>query len=142
MKRLLRKAMVVALLILPACTAPETSQHLRASVQEYNQNLRWKRFSSAASYLIPDERAGFLKRYLAAEDDLHIQSIEVRGVSPAQSNDRKGADVTVVAESYLLPSTVVRRTTILQHWEQIGGTWRLIRSSQELAPQPPPYPNK
>ena len=46
----------------------------------------------------------------------------------------KLADVVLVAEAYLLPSTVVEKITIVQHWARVDGAWVLKESSRDLLP--------
>ena len=43
--------------------------------------------------------------------------------------------VVLVAEAYLLPSTVVEKMTIVQRWAHIDGSWILEKSSRELVPE-------
>ena len=57
-----------------------TAEGLTRAVDQYNKSLRWKRFTQASMFVAPDVRSKFLERYLAAEDDLNIQSLEVRAV--------------------------------------------------------------
>ena len=121
-------------LMLAACATHSGANTLRESVNTYNQNLRWKRFANAAHYVPADQRAEFLQRYLQAEDDLFIQSMEVRNVSSYAVEGEQRADVVLVAEAYLLPSTVVEKITIVQKWHQVDGAWILEESSRELVP--------
>lgn len=126
---------LTALLITTACAGTGSGDTLRASVSAYNQNLRWKRFNSASHFVPAKSRAKFLERYLSAEDDLHIQSMEVRDVTSYVKDGSPVADVVLVAKAYLLPSTVVEKVTIIQHWSHIDGAWLLTESSRELVPE-------
>ena len=120
---------------LTSCASSGAGESLRDSVSAYNQNLRWKRFTSAASFIPKETRAEFLERYLDVEDDLHIQSMEVRNVTSYTKDGNPQADVVLVAEAYLLPSTVVEKLTIIQHWAHLDGAWVLKESSRELVPE-------
>ncbi|MEC9466628.1 MAG: hypothetical protein VX834_12630 [Myxococcota bacterium] len=120
-------------LCLLACAAPNAGESLRASVGTYNQSMRWKRYNTASTFLAPDKRADFLEQYLNVEDDLHVQSVEVRSVNSYERDGKPIADVVVVAEAYLLPSTVVRKTTMIQTWLFSNGGWELIDPGTSLA---------
>ena len=116
-----------------ACAGPNAGESLRASVGTYNQSIRWKRYNTAARFLAADKRADFLEQYLSVEDDLHVQSFEVRSVSTYEREGNQVADVILVAEAYLLPSTVVRKTTIVQTWQFQNGGWELVDPGTSLA---------
>ena len=120
-----------------ACAAPNASESLRASVGNYNQSLRWKRYTNAARFLPAEKRADFLQQYLSVEDDLHVQSVEVRSVSTYEREGQQVADVVLVAEAYLLPSTVVKKTTIVQTWELQNGHWELVEPGTSLITNKP-----
>jgi len=121
--------------LLSSCASSGAGETLQASVSAYNQNLRWKRFTNASRFVPAEARAKFLERYLSAEDDLHIQSMEVRDVTPYTKDGAQLADVVLVAEAYLLPSTIVEKLTIVQRWAHVDGTWLLENSSRELVPE-------
>ena len=120
-------------LCLLACAGPNTGESLRASVGTYNQSIRWKRYNTAARFLAPEKRAKFLEQYLMVEDDLHVQSVEVRSVNSYEKEGERRADVVLIAEAYLLPSTVVKKTTIVQTWRFQRGGWELIDPGTSLA---------
>ena len=124
-------AAIAGCLVMCSTSANET---LQSAVESYNAHLRWKRFSHAANYQPSDRRALFLQRYVASEDDLHIQSIEVQGVQILEDQPVPTADITAVAERYLLPSTVVEKVVMTQRWELRNGAWIIISTSNELAP--------
>ena len=120
---------------LVSCASTNAGESLQASVSAYNQNLRWKRFTNASQFVPAESRAKFLERYLNAEDDLHIQSMEVRNVTPYTKDGNRLADVVLVAQAYILPSTVVEKLTIVQRWAHVDGSWLLEESSRELVPE-------
>lgn len=115
-------------------TQKQQGKGLRSAVNSYHDNLRWKRLSAASKYRVAEKRAGFMERYLAVEDDLSIDTIEVRDVTFLPESEPLTANVVVTAEAYLLPSTVLRKHVITERWEQRGEVWRLVESSLELAP--------
>ncbi len=137
-----RTVFTIGLLALSfSCASTATRrQALEPAVQSYNTLLRWKKFERAADYLPVEERADFIERYLAAEDDLYVESVEVRAISWLSDKPLPAAQVVVVANAYLLPSTVLEKYIIRQRWEYRGKKWLLTERSRELAPplDPPP----
>ncbi|MEL6546837.1 MAG: hypothetical protein AAFQ82_19580, partial [Myxococcota bacterium] len=111
-------ALLGALCALCACanTRGGGGEGLKVAVNSYHDNLRWKRINNASTYRLPDERAEFLARYLAVEDDLSIDAIEVRGVTFVPNSEPLAADVVVTAEAYMLPSTVLKKHVITERW--------------------------
>ncbi|MEM6274181.1 MAG: hypothetical protein AAF735_02975 [Myxococcota bacterium] len=110
-------------------------KHLKAAVDEYHSNLRWKRLNEASRYRAAERRAEFLARYLAVEDDLSIDTIEVRGVTFVPDSQPPAADVVISAEAYLLPSAILEKHVITERWELDGERWLLVSTSAELAPE-------
>lgn len=126
----------LALATLFACSGSGTHQKvLKVAVDGYHDNLRWKRLTNASTYRVPEERSEFLARYLAVEDDLSIDAIEVRGVTFIPDSEPPAADVVVTAEAYLLPSNVLHKHVITERWELRGDEWLLVDASLELAPE-------
>src|SRR5688572_9169754 len=121
------------LVLASACATGASQETLDLAVHRYSDSLRWKRFSEAAAYLVPEARRAFLSRYLASEGDLHIDNLEVRGVSEVLA-PLPTYDVTMIAEAYVLPSTVLSRIVMTQRWERGDNGWRIISSDRELLP--------
>lgn len=137
MTKTLGAVTTVLLLITTACAtggAAGGSDDLRTVVGAYNEHLRWKRFPAAARFLKPESQAPFLSRYLTAEDDLFVEALEVRAVTFGTDELTPSADVTVVATAYVLPSTVLEKVVMTQHWELVDKQWVLITTDRELVP--------
>lgn len=117
-------------------TAQTKREELGRAVKAYSQFIRWKKYDGAVAFRLPEEQAEFMARYSAAEDDLHVESIETRSVTflPQEDNQPLQANVVVVAHAYLLPSTVLEKVLMQQTWEYREGRWVLLSSSRELAP--------
>ncbi len=122
---------------LGACAGGTSSKGLKVAVDGYHDSLRWKRLTNASTFRVPEERSNFLARYLAVEDDLSIDTIEIRGVTFVPDSDPPAADVVVTAQAYLLPSTVLHKHVITERWELRGEDWLLVDASVELAPELP-----
>ena len=120
--------------LLVSCASTNAGETLQESVSAYNQNLRWKRFTNASRFVPAESRAKFLERYLSAEDDLHIQSMEVRNVTSFTQDGNRVADV-VLWPRRIFAHTIVEKMTIVQRWTQIDGAWILEKSSRELVPE-------
>jgi hypothetical protein len=136
-------AILLAAALFAACAGRASEADLGRCVALYHDNIRWKRFTQAASFLPPEARQAFVERYLASEDRLEVESLEVRSVTPISGQERPTYDVAVVASAYLLPSTVLSRSILTERWQLIGGAWRVIHRDRELAPAaaaPPPNP--
>ena len=132
-----RTALCLALAV-AGCAASTPDATLDAAVETYNESLRWKRFDNAAAFLPAADQAEFLQRYTEAEDDLHIDAIEVRGARFDPNHEPPAATVTVVASAYRLPSTILRKVVITQRWELGAAGWTLLGSDPELLPAKAP----
>ena len=105
-------------------------------MKAYNELVRWKKYDSAGAFRTPEDRTAFMVRYLAVEDDLNVESMEIRSVvwPPVTAEQPIAAEVVIVASAYLLPSTVVEKVIIQQRWEFRDGRWMIVESDKELAP--------
>lgn len=119
---------------LAGCAPSASDMDLQRSVSVYNDSLRWKRFQVAASFIPPEARAAFLDRYLASEERLQIESLEVKSVAVVPGEKVPTFDVFVAASAYLLPSNVVERIVFTERWQQQEGAWRVVHVDRELAP--------
>lgn len=129
--------LVILLMLLAACGRLRSNPDvLPRAVNAYNTFLRWKKYDSATAFRTPEDRADFAARYLAAEEDLSVDSIEVRSINVLEvaEGEPPTAEVVVVAHAYLLPSTVLEKIIMKQRWEQREGNWLLIESDRELVP--------
>ena len=137
MRLLLQVLFAVTLLgALNSCASTAKGKALEASVKGFNENLRWKRFSGAATFVPSQDRNQFMEHYLSIEKDLFIQSLEITNVfvhtaTPKESPEKplKTAQVLVMAEYYVLPSTVVQRRPVTQEWHFKDGVWQMIKSN-------------
>ena len=149
MIRVLFIALIASSFVLPlaGCASQTAAKTLKASITGFNADLRWKRFNGAANFLPAEERSQFLEHYLSLEKDLFIQSLEVKNVDFQQTqlpsdleNSIEQAQVLVMAEYYILPSTVVKRQPVTQNWEYRNGSWKMVRSNFDFSYEPPISP--
>ncbi len=129
--------MLVGLALASACANTSGRLGLRPAVQGFNQDIRWQRFQSAARMLPAKERADFIRKYTATEEELGIQSIEVESVEFSRQPDAQEATVTAVVTYYLLPSIVVKKEVITQHWQLLGTNWRMTSQEPVFIASPP-----
>jgi len=137
---MIRSLFIVAVLAVGpmACAGAEANaEALQNAAKSYKRFLRWTQFEHAATFLPVQAQAAFLDRYMAAERDLNIQSIEVRAIDWRPEADSFKANVTVIAEVYRLPSTVVKKVVMIQRWELQQERWVLVESTRELVPLDP-----
>lgn len=107
------------------CQTTASVVNLQSSIAVFNQNLRWERFTGAAAFLPLKDRQNFIIKYNNLENDLFIQNLEVKNVQPVDQADNQRTRVLLIAEYYVLPSTVVQRQAVTQYWEFIDGSWQL-----------------
>ena len=135
---MIRRVVVTCLTLLAsACLSHQAAMEaLPRAVGTYHDLLRWKNVDGAARFRLEENRPEFLERYVAVEDDLKIDSIEVRSVvwQPVVEEEPLVAIVTVVAHAYLLPSTVLEKVIMQQRWEYRDAAWVLVTTSRELVP--------
>jgi hypothetical protein len=117
-------------------------EELGRALSAYHEFMRWKRFDQAAMFHPPELQSAFVARYAAVEDDLHIESMEMRSIAfaPEVEGQPPAAEIVVVAQAYLLPSTVLEKIVLQQRWENREGRWVMVQSSRELAPELPAAP--
>ena len=127
----------LCLTVVLGCAATADNANLVTSVKTFNESMRWKRFQAAASFIPVTGRSSFLSRYRDTEEDLSIESIEIRNMELQETGGVQQAMVTVVSRSYLLPSTVLTTTRMTQHWELKNGAWLLTKTINELVPLQP-----
>ena len=118
------------------CGITNHAATLKSSVLGFNENLRWRRYDGAASFLPHKDRGPFLKSCLGKERDLFIQSLEIKDVHLNQESETQKAKVLIMAEYYILPSTVVQRKPVNQEWEFSNGLWQLVKSDFEFLDPP------
>ncbi|MEZ4272752.1 MAG: hypothetical protein R3C68_15370 [Myxococcota bacterium] len=127
--------LLLGVTLLACASSSDASGTLHRAVNSYNELMRWKKFEQAAGYIPANKRADFLERYLAVEDDLFVESMEVRGITWVTTEDNPVVDVNVIANAYLLPSTVLEKVVMRQRWEFRNGAWNLANNSREIVPK-------
>lgn len=95
------------------------------AVSHYNDDIRWARYESATVWMTPRARRAFMRdlRRTTHGGALQNADVEVVGLQTLP-NDR--AVVRVERSWYLLTDAELHSGTFEQHWEQMGGEWRLV----------------
>lgn len=108
-----------------ACISPGQQKQdlLLRSSREFNNDIRWARYDTAAGYFEPAEAARFMKRADLVEDELVIADHEMTSIK----FDVPPVKAKTVAqfEWYTKREPVIRKTSVEQRWEIVGGDWRV-----------------
>jgi len=118
---IVRMAMLVTLVA--ACGAAPKGQTLMDAVRNYNDGVRWSRFTAAASAVPARERDEFLDEREELAEDLRITDYEVVRVKDKGAD---AADVQVKLTWYKDSEGTVRDTWAKQAWERHGHAWRIV----------------
>jgi hypothetical protein len=123
--------LLLIFLVVVSCGTPHSNrERLRKTVTKFYEDLRWKRFDSAAQHIPEDKQDTFLQHCLDTEDDLAIDNLEIRSVT--LDDKHKTAQVMLQAEYILLPSTVVQKRRLSQRWKKKSGAWYLEDDLKEF----------
>jgi hypothetical protein len=129
---------IVLLAALTACSGiPKEENSLGESIREFNEGVRWSRFSNAAIHLPAKDRATFVDEWDERAKDLKITDYEVIKV------DQKGsrtAQVQVKMEWYKDSEGKVKSTHAVQTWERRGKVWFLVDESRLRGDEMPGLP--
>lgn len=121
-----RRLLAITLLFLfSACATlkdQDNAQRINEAIEAYNHAYRWKNYDTAVLLLVPDLREGFLAAY--EEDDSSLQ-VETYRIQKLELTSAEQAVAKIRMRYMLLPSVVLKRVTLVQHWTQINGQWLL-----------------
>ena len=130
----MRAVLIVA--FLAACGAPQVrSEHdLADSVRQFNDGVRWERFTVAAVAIPPPLRAQFVDDMDQRAIDVKITDYDVVRVEPR--GDRE-ARVQVKLSWYKASEGTVHETHALQTWERHGKAWLMVDEARVRGAQMP-----
>ncbi len=122
-------ALLLAASTLSACAGQQTSKadKLQEAVDAYNYAFRWKNFERAVMFIPKDNRSDFLAAYEDDQESLQVDEWSVRGVKWEGDNS---AAVSIRMTYLLLPSTMVKNVTLVQHWAEVNGEW-IIQNEED-----------
>jgi hypothetical protein len=119
----MRAALITVLLL--GCGAPQVKSEndLSESIRQFNDGVRWERFSVAATSIPPPQRPQFVDEMDERANDLKITDYEVVKVDPRGSVE---ARVQVKLSWYKASEGTVHETHALQTWERHGKIWLMV----------------
>lgn len=108
------------------CLSPGQQKQdvLVRSSREFNNDLRWARYDTAAGYFNGEEAVRFLKRADLVEDELVIADHEMTSIKFDQPPVK--AKTVAHFEWYTKRDPVIRKTSVEQNWEIVGGDWKVM----------------
>jgi hypothetical protein len=111
--------------VLSACAAAQvhSENDLSESIRQFNDGVRWERFSVAASSIPPPQRAQFVDEMDQRAGDLKITDYDVVKVDPRGERE---AHVQVKLSWYKASEGTVHETHAIQTWERHGKIWLMV----------------
>jgi hypothetical protein len=105
------------------------SQHreelLIKQARMFNDDWRWARWEAMATAMPREDAIAFQQRVQAVEEQLVLADYQVTAIE--FDADKQGATVNAWFEWYLKRDPTVRKTTVLQRWEQRDGQWQVVK---------------
>jgi hypothetical protein len=128
----------ILLVCLVACGAAQRpTEPLGDAVREYNDGVRWERFSAAASHLPVKERATFVDEADERAKDLKITDYDIVKIEPKSEREAK---VQVKLSWYKESEGTVHETHANQTWEKHGKAWLMVDESRLRGTEMPGLP--
>ena len=121
----MRRAALIVLACVAACAAQQKKdavESLRESVDAYNHAFRWKVYDHAVQFLPTDVRGPFLVAYEDEESSLQVEEYRILRV---QMHNDTTATITIRIRFMMMPSVIVQKETLIQHWAKLGASWIL-----------------
>ena len=114
---------LAVLFLVSACGGGNSpKQRLDKSLHMFNDGVRWKRVNTVTSYMSIPEADRYTKKQGDFSDDYRILDYEVKSLRLVPEDKA----ICVVRFSWLrLPTNIVQKTTIEQHWVTYEGEWKL-----------------
>jgi hypothetical protein len=119
------RATLISVLVLLACGGPQArgEADLSESIRQFNEGVRWERFSAAATSIPPPQRSHFVDEMDQRASDLKITDYEIVNVAPR--GDRE-ARVQIKLSWYRASEGTVHETHAIQTWERHGKSWLMV----------------
>ena len=108
-----------------ACGAPQvrSENDLSESIRQFNEGIRWERFSAAATSIPPPQRSQFVDEMDQRASDLKITDYEIVNVAPRGSDE---ARAQIKLSWYKASEGTVHETHAIQTWERHGKVWLMV----------------
>jgi len=111
---------IVPILMTTACPPPKEDVFI-TSIKDYNNNLRWKRFEGASSYLPPDLRGDFLEDMEKDAENLNITDFEIKDIKIDQASGT--AVIKVRLTWYKNNEVVEKKGFVTEKWVLHDKNW-------------------
>lgn len=119
----MRAALIAILMLGCGAAMPHDEPDLSESVRQFNDGVRWERFSVAAGAIPPKERSQFVDDMDQRAGDLKITDYEVVRVDPRGERE---ARVQVKLSWYKASEGTLHETHAVQTWERHGKSWWMV----------------
>ena len=104
-----------------------SSDQLRRTVTNYNDDVLWGRYFSASELVTTEVRETWLRQHREWREDLRIAEYEVVD----SSLESYVARVLVHVTWYRISESILQTTTLHQRWERRGRAWMLASEDVE-----------
>ena len=134
----LRPLALVALAVvaLSSCKHAYNETDFQIALSKHHNNLRWGRIENAALVVEPQLRTAFTAEWLARQQTIELQEVEVVGVT--QSEDGDAADVLLRIVFVDKDSMTMREVVVPERWKRTSDGWLATQpASLELRPAAP-----
>lgn len=127
LRKLLRLLPPLTLAMAACAGGTSSSDQLTRHVRNYNEDVRWGRYFSAAELVDGEARGDWLDEHRRWRRDLRIADYEV--VDSIRTGET--ARVLVMVVWYRMNDSVLRTTMLAQRWEREGSRWHLAAEDVE-----------
>ena len=116
-----------------------TAEKLREAVEGANSEARWGRLDLASQRVHPSYREAWASARRDWQEDVQIADSEV--TSLRLDDEQDGAVSMVVVEWFRYDTMTLRKSTVRQTWDRVGGTFALkseevVDGDEELFAEP------
>ena len=98
---------------------------LKKQALMFNDDWRWARWEAMATSMPREDAVAFQRRVQAIDEQLVLADYQVTEI--AFDADKQGANVSAWFEWYLKRDPTVRKTTVVERWEQRDGQWLVVK---------------
>ncbi|MEE2789435.1 MAG: hypothetical protein VX589_19005 [Myxococcota bacterium] len=130
------------LAITSGCSAPTRMTHLRDTLRDFSQQVRWGMMGRASQFVDVKARSQWLAERMGALQSIRVTDVQLAGIDSAGPRARK-ARVFFTITYYGLTTNTVKRSVWEQNWEhrdKIG--WLLMDEKPAELPKVEPTPTK
>jgi hypothetical protein len=125
-RTLLQGLLTIGLLGAGCFTASQHREDLLIKqARMFNDDWRWARWEAMATAMPREDAVAFQRRVQAIDEQLVLADYQVTEI--AFDADKQGANVSAWFEWYLKRDPTVRKTTVVERWEQRDGQWLVVK---------------